>query len=298
MYEPALAALEKCFEDATDAQAAAKPAPAEWSALEVVAHLVQGERGQRGFMDEIVGGYERWVDNFGGNIHAHVHATVAVYPTIRAMLAELRRNVEETLAYVAALPVELAERKGAFYRLGFGLLQADNHILPTYSANRSRPRRREKIGTMSQLIAVIGNTGVGKTSLVRALRAAHPFNVGLEGHAERPFQALFKTDARYALANQFDYMLLRAEQERELRRAAETGLVDGGLDQDFQVFTQLFRARGYLESAEFELCQRLYTTIRANQPLPDLVILLTANMDAIRQRLAGRERINIASATI
>ena len=149
---------------------------------------------------------------------------------------------------------------------------------------------------MSQLIAVIGNTGIGKTSLVRALRTAYPFNVGLEGHAERPFQALFKTDARYALANQFDYMLLRAEQERELRRAAETGLVDGGLDQDFQGFTHLFRARGYLESAEFELCQRLYTTIRANQPLPDLVIFLTANMDVIRQRLAGRDRINIASA--
>lgn len=127
---------------------------------------------------------------------------------------------------------------------------------------------------MVQLVAVVGPSGVGKTSLARALRAAYPFNVGLEQHAERPFQSLFKSDARYALANQVDYLLLRAEQERGLRRSAETGLVDGGLDQDFHGFTRLFRARNYLREAEFDLCRRLYETIRASQPPPDLVIAL------------------------
>ncbi len=149
---------------------------------------------------------------------------------------------------------------------------------------------------MAQLIAIVGASGVGKTSLTRALRAAHPFNVGLEQHTERPFQALFKMDTRYALANQIDYLLLRAEQERELRHAAEAGLVDGGLDQDFHGFTRLFRARHYINEAEFDLCRRLYLTIRANQPPPDLVIALKASQEAIRRRLAGRDRINIAGA--
>lgn len=149
---------------------------------------------------------------------------------------------------------------------------------------------------MAQLVAIVGPSGVGKTSLARALRAAYPFNVGLEQHAERPFQALFKSDSRYALANQVDYLLLRAEQERELRRAAETGLVDGGLDQDFHGFTRLFRVRNYLGEAEFDLCRRLYETIRANQPPPDLVIALKASDVEIRRRLAERDRINIASA--
>lgn len=149
---------------------------------------------------------------------------------------------------------------------------------------------------MSKLVALVGPSGVGKTSLTRALRAAYPFNVGLEQHAERPFQALVQSDARYALANQFDYLLLRAEQERELRRAAETGLIDGGLDLDFHGFTRLFRARNYLTEAEFDLCRRLYETIRANQPPPDLVIALKASDEEIRRRLAGRDRINIARA--
>lgn len=51
-------------------------------------------------------------------------------------------------------------------------------------------------------------------------------------------------------------LLLRAEQERELRRAAEAGLLDGGREQDFYGFTRLFYARSLLSEAEFDLCRR------------------------------------------
>jgi deoxyadenosine/deoxycytidine kinase len=146
------------------------------------------------------------------------------------------------------------------------------------------------------LIAIVGTSGVGKTSLARALASAANLELRLEQHAERPFQTLFKTDKRYGLANQIDYLLLRAEQERELRTSGHIGLVDGGLDQDFHGFTRLFHARGYLNAAEFDLCRRFYTFARATLPLPDLIIHLRAPAAVIRDRLSRRERINIASA--
>jgi deoxyadenosine/deoxycytidine kinase len=149
---------------------------------------------------------------------------------------------------------------------------------------------------MANIISIIGVSGVGKTSLVRALAARGDFALGLESHAERPFQALFKRDPRHALANQVDFLLYRAEQERDLRLDPRPALVDGGLDLDFHGFTRLFHARGWLSDPEFDLVRRLYTLTRELLPPPDLIVHLTASDEAIRVRLATRERINITSA--
>ena len=110
---------------------------------------------------------------------------------------------------------------------------------------------------MGKLIVVVGNSGVGKTTLTRALCAAGDFATGLEEHIARPFQALFKNDAGFALANQIDYLLLRAEQERLIRADARTGIQDGGLEMDFFVFTRLFQRKGLLSTQEYRLCERL-----------------------------------------
>ncbi len=144
---------------------------------------------------------------------------------------------------------------------------------------------------MSNVIAIVGNSGVGKTTLVEALRRVRPLVVGLEQHAARPFQALMAADPpRYALANQIDYLLLRAEQERALRVGPTAGLIDGGLDLDFHGFTRLFHRRGYLTDAEFALCARLYENLRALLGPPDLILHLTAPLPVVEARYARRGR--------
>jgi deoxyadenosine/deoxycytidine kinase len=152
---------------------------------------------------------------------------------------------------------------------------------------------------MNKLVTIVGASGVGKTALVRALSETGQFATAYEQHAERPFQALFKEDARYALANQVDYFLLRAEQEwtlRGTRIGSATGLMDGGLDLDFHGFSRLFHRRGLLLDAELDLCRRLYEFIRASQPPPELIVRLWADEATVAERLSGRQRINIASA--
>ncbi len=146
-----------------------------------------------------------------------------------------------------------------------------------------------------RLISIVGTSGVGKTTLARALCKQHDFVFAYEQHNERPFQALFKQDAKYALANQLDYLLYRAEQECELRQSGKSILMDGGLDLDFHGFTRLFHAHGWLNAAEFDLCRRFYEHTRKLLPPPDLIIHLSADAEILRGRLASRDRINIAS---
>ena len=148
---------------------------------------------------------------------------------------------------------------------------------------------------MSRLISIVGASGVGKTALVQALARTGKFTIAYEQHAERPFQNLFKQDARYALANQIDYLLLRAEQEARLRSSPQIGLMDGGLDLDFHGFTRLFHRRGLLTDPEHDLCQRAYTFIREVFPRPELIIRLDADEGTVAGRLSTRERVNIAS---
>ena len=128
LYEPGVAEVEKCFEGFTDDEAMAKPDPKEWSALEIIAHLIHGERGNQAFLTSLIDGYEITTDGFGDNIDAQVAATVKANPSVALMLSALRRTVEETLAYVTLLPAEFVTNKGSYYRFGFGLLQPTLHL--------------------------------------------------------------------------------------------------------------------------------------------------------------------------
>jgi deoxyadenosine/deoxycytidine kinase len=144
---------------------------------------------------------------------------------------------------------------------------------------------------MGKVIIIAGNSGVGKTTLAEALCRRQPFISGLEQHTERPFQALMAADPRrYALANQIDYLLLRAEQERLIRAGSAAGLIDGGLDLDFHGFTRLFHRKGYLTDAEFALIARLYGDLRDLLGPPHLILYLTAPLPVVESRYARRGR--------
>ena len=151
---------------------------------------------------------------------------------------------------------------------------------------------------MGKLIAIIGNIGTGKTTLAVKLCAAGAYTALLEQHKERPYQKQFSDELKkFSLANQFDYMLFRAEQEQFARQNDITAVQDGGLDQDFHVFTQLFRRKGYLDDEEFRLCERLYATLRQLLPYPDLFIKLSAPKAILVERQAKRKRgLDIAGA--
>ena len=149
---------------------------------------------------------------------------------------------------------------------------------------------------MNRIITIIGPSGIGKTSLVKVLAQTGHFATAFEQHDERPFQNLAKQDSHHIFANQMDYLILRAEQEKDLRNASQIGLIDGGLDLDFHGFTRLFLSRNLLTQNEFDLCRRFYNITRTFLLPPELIVRLKADDETVTGRLSRRKRINIANA--
>ena len=149
---------------------------------------------------------------------------------------------------------------------------------------------------MGKLLTVVGNTGVGKTTLVEAICRHADYICATEDHEGRPFQELFTQDhKKYALPNQLDYLLRRADQEIHIRQCYIPGVQDGGLDPDFHVFTKLFHHKGYLTDSEFDICQRQYDLVRSFLPPPEYIIWLKASPGVITERFQQRgRRLSIA----
>jgi len=143
---------------------------------------------------------------------------------------------------------------------------------------------------MGNVIAIAGNTGIGKTTLARRLGESTGYQIFFEEHASRPFQRLFRSDIRFALANQIDFLVLRAEQELAIRSQLSAGILDGGLDIDYFVFSRLFHEKGWLTEPEFDLLTRLYRSFRHFLPPPEVIIAMSADIDTVIRRYCARSR--------
>lgn len=111
--------LDAFLNGVTEEEADFRPAEAEWNVKDILAHLIHSERGYQTFINDLLGDAEAWYDDFGGNVDARNVATVAAFPTVSALVDELKKARTETVALVAAVPESLVSRKGSYWRLGF-----------------------------------------------------------------------------------------------------------------------------------------------------------------------------------
>ena len=135
-------------------------------------------------------------------------------------------------------------------------------------------------------IVVEGPIGAGKTSLARQLAAQVCGEELFERPDDNPFLARFYEDmARFALPTQLTFLFQRADQLRgvgqfDMFRRATVG--DFLLDKD-----PLF-ARLNLSDAEYQLYEKVYSHLKPQTPVPDLVIYLQAPVEVLIERVLRR----------
>ena len=131
-YDQALAQLDDVFTGVSESQAELRPSPNEWNAKETLAHLIQNERHWLEHLDDVIAGYARVSDDWGGNSTIHVRATAAAFHTVRAMLDELAHLADEMVAYTAELPESFMTRKASYFQMVNTLLEGSLPHIPAH----------------------------------------------------------------------------------------------------------------------------------------------------------------------
>jgi deoxyadenosine/deoxycytidine kinase len=135
-------------------------------------------------------------------------------------------------------------------------------------------------------IVVEGPIGVGKTSLAKRLAESLSADLVLEQVYENPFLERFYEDRRSAaLPAQLFFLFARARQMEALRQSdlfAQVRVADYLFSKD-QLFAELI-----LDADELGLYRQIVDKLGVNPPVPDLVIYLQANVDALMQRIVRR----------
>ena len=137
-----------------------------------------------------------------------------------------------------------------------------------------------------RFVVVEGPIGVGKTALARKLAESMSADLVLEEVEENPFLERFYRDGKSAaLPAQMFFLFSRARQIEDMRQSDlfASVRVSDYLFQKDRLFAEL-----NLDKEEFYLYEKVVENLRVEPPVPDLVIYLQANVDALLQRIARR----------
>jgi deoxyadenosine/deoxycytidine kinase len=137
-----------------------------------------------------------------------------------------------------------------------------------------------------RFIVVEGPIGVGKSSLAERLAQRLGGRTLLESAEDNPFlPGFYKDPRRYAFQAQLWFLLNRFRQQQEL---AQVDLFQQTLVTDYLFAKDKIFAYLTLEDHELALYERIHGLLQVQVPLPDLVIFLQADTEALLGRIAHR----------
>ncbi|PID38577.1 MAG: deoxynucleoside kinase [Proteobacteria bacterium] len=149
------------------------------------------------------------------------------------------------------------------------------------------------MGSARKYIAVAGNMGVGKSSLVRFLCRQYDLQPFFEPNEDNPYLEDFYGDMRrWAFHSQVYFLSrkFRIHQQLEAARSRRPVIQDRTIYEDAEIFAEnLFRSRR-MQKRDYETYQGLYQSIVAALRPPDVMIYLRANLRTLKRRIRGRGR--------
>ena len=148
--------------------------------------------------------------------------------------------------------------------------------------------------TRPKIIAVAGNIGAGKSSLVDWLSRQLGMVPFFEPHDENPYLASFYEDMhRWAFPSQLFFLIKRFQIHRKIAQHPPTAAAlvqDRTLYEDAEIFAEHLHRQGYIDDRDYRTYQDLYSTLKGELRPPDLMIYLRCPLRTLVKRIARRGR--------
>ena len=140
-------------------------------------------------------------------------------------------------------------------------------------------------------VAVAGNIGVGKSSLVDLLGKNLGWDPFFEPVSENPYLADFYQDmSAYAFHSQIYFLIHRLRVHHSILTHPNSVLQDRSVYEDAEIFARNLFLQKQISPRDYATYRELYETLVAFLPPPDLVIYLQASVPTLQRRIAQRGR--------
>jgi deoxyadenosine/deoxycytidine kinase len=144
---------------------------------------------------------------------------------------------------------------------------------------------------MKKFIAIAGNIGVGKSTLVNRLCEQMGWEPFFEGVMDNPYLADFYADMRsWAFHSQLYFLSRRLRDLRELSLRPQTVVQDRSVYEDAEIFAKNLYRQGLISERDWKTYCELYTVLIQLLPPPDLIVYLQASVPTLTLRIAQRGR--------
>ncbi len=144
---------------------------------------------------------------------------------------------------------------------------------------------------MKKFIAVAGNIGVGKSTLVNLLCERLGWQPFYEPVGDNPYLADFYANmGAWAFHSQIFFLARRLRAHYELAQHPISVIQDRSVYEDAEIFAENLFRQGALQPRDYQTYRELYETAVQLLPPPDLLIYLRASVPTLQQRIARRGR--------